>query len=270
MYTKIMSAVALSVSFFPSAQAAAVVQTFTFDNPLILGSSAAPEVWYVDRYAPAGFQTTGGRLIETISAADSASNRPPAQQDTFYDTQGRKYDTKKGTTGVTVDLFVASSYSGLGQRIAGLWGTGLDAANGIQSYPIIEYTTVGGSHFQGWDSAGGFTNYGLPTGFVFDIDHTIGFFLNNNTISYTLDGSVLGAVNAYGALDITNVMLQGYNKFPANSKGAYSISWDNLNISSPGTVPEPASLALVMVALTGVGYASRKKKMLPAKVLTIS
>ena len=249
------------IALFATIPAHAGMITFSFDTPVTTGPTQAPDTWYTDRYAPAGFTTSGGQLIQTVSAVDSASNRPPAFSSTFYDTQGRKLDTGPEVVAVSIDLYVNGSWATLNQRVAGLWGTAFDDTSNLTSYPIIEFSSEGGvAHFQGWDD-GAWDVYSLPSGFVYDTMHEIGIILNGTNWDYTLDGIVLGSVAALGSTHIENVMLQGYNKWGPNDERTASrdIAWDNLTITSNG-VPEPASLAMVLGAMVLILLSRRKQK----------
>ena len=70
----------------------------TFDTPVVTGPTAAPGVWYTDRFAPAGFQTSDGVLHETISGADHQAGDPDLAGGhyNFYNTQGRAFDLPRG------------------------------------------------------------------------------------------------------------------------------------------------------------------------------
>jgi hypothetical protein len=85
----------MSVACLSTAAAVQADQTFDFNTPVVTGATQAPGVWYTDRYAPAGFSSPDffdgdNRLLHSISAADSATNRPGAFSSAFYNTQGRK------------------------------------------------------------------------------------------------------------------------------------------------------------------------------------
>ena len=258
----LMLSLAAAAALAAPAANAALVQSFDFSGPITTGPVQASGVWYTDRYAPAGFSTSGGQLVQTISSNDSASQRPAAYSSSFYNTQGRKYDLDPGVTGVSVDLFVASSWATSGQRMAGLWGTAVDAANSLSSYPIIEFSAVGGAHFQGWDDVNGWVNYGISGTFAYDQMHTLAFVLDGSNWDYMLDGTMLGQVSALGSVAVGNVILQGYNNYNADvSQASYDIHWDNLVASN--SVPEPASLALALPALIGVGLIRRRRNTAP-------
>lgn len=71
-------------------------------TPVSLSPTAAPGVWYTDRYNPAGFATGlfGGDsvLIHSINAADGSNLRPGSFSGAFYNTQGRGFDYGTATT----------------------------------------------------------------------------------------------------------------------------------------------------------------------------
>ncbi len=240
----------LIAGFSIGAASASTVIIEDFNAPITIGATQAPDTWYTDRYAPAGFQASGGQLVQTISAADSATNRPGAFSSSFYNTQGRKLDMAPGVTEVSIELFVNSQWATTGQRMAGFWGTGTDNANTIMSYPILEFASDGpGAHFQGWDGAG-WVNLGLGGVFAYDTMHTLGIRLNGALWDYLLDGNVLGSVNAAGSTQIGNVILQGYNNYgPNTTAGSYDIRWDNLGANGANAVASPGTLALALPIL---------------------
>ena len=98
-----------------------------FSAPVSTAATAAPGVWYTDRYAPAVFESYnfGGKMVlrHGVRVADSAANRPPAYSSTFYNTQGRKLDTNLSgaTQSFSIDLWVDSTWAGptSGQLVCG-------------------------------------------------------------------------------------------------------------------------------------------------------
>jgi len=171
MVVTVLSLAAVSVS-------AGVVNVIDFNSSITIGPTQAPNTWYTDRYAPAGFIASGGQLLETIISSDSATNRPVAFASTFYNTQGRKLDVGPGITGISVDLHIDSSWSTLNQRIAGLWGTAFNNVNTLTSYPILEaYATGSAIDIQGWNN-GSFVDYGVLASTSHNFMHTLGITLN--------------------------------------------------------------------------------------------
>jgi len=231
-----------------SMAAPVLAQSIDFSSPVTTGAEA-PGVWYVDRHAPAGFQSSGGKLIETISGDDYQG------PGSFYNTQGYKYDLDAGTTNLSIDLTVDQTWldSGLQQRWAGLWGSAVDGDGNISAYPIIDFTTVGGvAEFAAWDSNLGTWN-ALATG-VTAGDYTLNISLSGGLFTYTV-GSQTWSYDANGSTQISNVILQGYN-----NRNNYSIQWDNLNArQGPGGVPEPASWAMMVGGFGLVGAAMRRR-----------
>lgn len=235
----------------------AFAATLTFDAPIVTGAVQAPGTWYTDRYAPAGFAAPvafagDNRLQQTISAADGSDFRPGGFSGAFYNTQGRKFDLEPATAALAIDLYVASDWATSGRRMAGLWGTAFDAGNSVSLFPIIEFTSDGGTpRFRGFDR-GGWVDLGLPTGFAYDSFTRIGFRLQGGDFVYTA-GDRSAAIGAGTSTSLGNVILQGHN----TARGVnYAIYWDNLTAG----VPEPASWAMLIIGFGGVGGAMRRRR----------
>jgi hypothetical protein len=219
-----------------------------------LSATQAADTWYVDRAAPNDFSHNSGTgvLKQTISGVDRTT-------DTFYQTQGRKHDLGAGTTSMSIELYIPGDL--LQQRYAGFWGTGIGASNQVTGYPIIEFATDGvGPRIQGWDDANGWVNYGLPGTFAYDAWHELQIVLDtsNDEWDYLFNGNLLGSVDAFGAVGISNMILQGYNKFTTDN-GSYDIRWRDAQANTPeSTVPEPGTLALLGVAGISLLFIRRK------------
>jgi hypothetical protein len=228
--------------------AEAQTTTETFATPVVTGPQA-PGVWYVDRFAPSGFATSGGVLHETISAADH-------QAAAFSNTQGRKLDLAAGVTSMTIDLFVNADYNGSNQRLAGFWGTAVDSTDTVSAFPIVELTDVGGTlTFQGWDTdLGVFNSLGAATAGW----HTLGISLGGGGFTYTIDGTAFGTAPREDSTALSNVILQGYN-----NGASYDIAWDNLTTTVGGAVPEPATWGFMILGFGGIGAAMRRKAARP-------
>ncbi|QDT01493.1 hypothetical protein [Adhaeretor mobilis] len=233
----------------------------TFDSAVTTGSTQAPDVWYTDRYAPAAFTSPvsfdgDNRLLHSISAADGVDNRPASFSSAFYNTQGRKYDLPAGTGGLSIDLYIPSDWATTGRRMAGLWGTGVDGSNTIADYPIIEFASDGsGPRFQVWDSGSGWSEIGLPSGFVYDAWYTLDASLAGSTINYSV-GDITGSVPSLGSVEIDNVILQGHNTTDGVD---YDIHWDNLTITA---VPEPSAFLFggLVCSVLGANYYRKNKQ----------
>lgn len=242
---------------------------FTFDDPVTLSPTAGPGVWYVDRYAPAGFVSPvvllgDNRLKQTIAVADGAANRPPAFAPAFYNTQGRKYDLPAATTFASIDLYVPSDWASTGRRMAGFWATAMNTTDplppnteiGVSFYPILEFTSLDGTpRFRAWNG-GGWTDLGLPTGFAYDSFTTLAFHLSGSDLVYTV-GDLTTSVGSNGSIRFANTILQGYN----TTNGVdYDIFWDNLSITKPGdAVPEPGTLMMLIAGFGLVGAVLRRR-----------
>ncbi len=246
-------AIAAAGALFAAGSASA--QSNTFDAPIVTSPTQAPGAWYTNRYAPAGFQSGvvfGGdeRLKQSISAADSAANRPSNFSSSFYNTQGRKLDLDPGTNSLSIDLFIDSSWA-TGQRRAGLWGQTSDPNN----TPVLEFTSDGsGARFQGWDTVnGGWLDLGLPgdSAFAFDQWSKLNILLDGGNYIYSV-GDKSASVSTGGATSLEHVILQGYN-----AGASYDIYWDNLNAAA---VPEPATWAMMISGFGLIGFSLRSRR----------
>lgn len=234
-----------------------------FSDPVVLGNTQAPGVWYKDRYVPAGFVSQQSflgddRLLQTISTSD-------AQANTFYNTQGRKFDLEPGTFAASIDLYIDAQWQDDGSdalRFAGFWGTGVDAADDVSAYPIIEISryTRGELGVYVWDTInGGFTLAKALTAADLGGFHTLGFGLVGGDFVYTYDGVAIGGAGGNGAVTLSNIILQGHNTTTGVDRAIY---WDNLaTINGTAAVPEPASLISAAFALGAAGlFAARRAR----------
>lgn len=244
----------LSACCIAGAFSAHADQTFDFNTPVVTGNTQAPGVWYTDRYAPAGFSSPDffdgdNRLLQSIAVADAADNRPPAFSSSFYNTQGRKYDLEAGTRKMSIDLYIPAAWAGTGARMAGFWGTAVDAVNAVSAYPILEFTSdTANPRFRAYDN-GVWMDMGLPSGFAYDSWQTLEIAkLNSGEFKYSV-GDLTATTTSLapnGSVEIQDVILQGHN---TQTGVAYNIHWDNLSTS---VVPEPASLAMAGAGLLGL------------------
>ena len=224
----------------------------------------------VDRYAPATFQSGvayaghGGTLVEGTSAADGLNNRPAPYQSTFYNTQGYQLATDAGTTSMSIELYFPASWTGAADgRYAGFWGVAYDAAMSpgpyISAYPIVEAYRVGGvDSFRGWNNAGGGSWIDMgPATYGWN---TLSINLNTGTdqFQYQVNGGSTLLTSAEGSKTIKAAILQVYNTTEGVS---YEAHWDNL---TTGSVPEPATWAMMIAGFGLAGAALRRRRALAA------
>lgn len=222
--------------------------TTDFSSSINTGATPAANTWYIDRYKPAAFisqQTIGTRsntLKQSILAADGQPITLPDVQ-SAENTQGRALDLPSGSTSMEISLLVSSDFSSASnRRLAGFWGTAFNTGNTISAYPIIEFTTTGGSpRFRGYESGtGAWVDLGLPPGFVYDQWVTLKIKLVSGEFEYkviTAQGTLQHTTTSNssdGSTRLGNVILQGYN---TPSPGvSYDIYWDDFGASSTGFV----------------------------------
>jgi len=243
-------------------------QTFTntFDSFPLLGESdpggSSPGLWYVDRFAPATFDSAyflgDNRLRIGVSAADY-------QGGTFYDTQGRKYYLTNSGVGssVSAQLYIPSTWAS--QNVGpSMWLTAYDSASQPSGFPLIGFYSdgAGTSYFRVWDDITGYVNLATPIDWndwnTLSISFTAaGFVYNINGVNVFTD------VGAVGSVSIANVMFQD-----KNFGTSYAAYWDNLITPSStdplalSPVPEPGStglLALGSVLIWGMWKRGRSR-----------
>jgi parallel beta-helix repeat protein len=226
-------------------------QTFAqqrFNSNPAIAASKAPATWYTDRFAPNGFISElfdgDNRLKHSIVATDQQSNP-------FRNTQGRKYNTEDATS-MSIELYVPADWATTGERMAGFWGTAVDATNSITQSPIIEFTSDGGNpRFRvlpaSASQASGWIDLGLPSGFVYDEWYTLSITVVNGTVVMNVGDLNYSFPTVNGTTNIDNVILQGYN-FATNG-ATYDIYWDNLKIF--GGVPTEDNRQTSGISLSG-------------------
>jgi len=234
---------------------AGVINTFDTAGDVITSPTQVPGTWYTDRYAPAGFAAGsigGGRngvLALGISSTDSGNSRPNAFSTAFYNTQGRKFDLAAGTTSLFIDMFVPTGFDS--SRYAGLWGTAVNVANTVSTFPIVEFADGG---FRTWNGSA-FVNVAGPFGT--SQWYEVGFALNGSQFDYFINGQATGtSLVSPTSVGLANVILQGHNTQTGVNYTAY---FDNL--SSTSAIPEPATLAVFgLMAAAGMGLRFRRRK----------
>lgn len=225
----------LAVSFLTLASyAQAGLVTHTFED----GDSLAG--WGTDRCTPAGFGISGGELV--MSVGQSAQASCPAGG--FYLTQGMKLDLGSANY-LSIDMYVDADNWLTDGRFGGIWGVAYNDSDAISFYPILEYMVGAGTGtVQAYDSFTAWQDIGLG---LIDLNafNTFGFNIRGGYINYLINGQTVYTSSNAGHSYFGEVILNG-----KNDGTDYQIRYDNL---SYGTVPEPASLAIMGAGLLLLG-----------------
>jgi hypothetical protein len=239
-------------------------------SPLMPSLADAPTGWVTDRYDPASFGNVGtyqGRddvLGISISAAQAYDNRPAPYQNTFYNTQGRQHAISGGMGDyIAADLFIESSWasSTAGSVRTDMWGVMTDGS-AVSAYPIIGFTNYGGSaRYRVWDSTNGVW-IDLATTVQFGAWVSLEILFTGSSFDYFINGvDVFSDKNIDGTSGFAAVIMQAYNfggdpSIAGAVASNYTAHWSD---AAAAAVPEPATLALVPLALLGALLAKRRK-----------
>jgi hypothetical protein len=244
----VLIACALAASAVPAFAMSPVYFTDKMDSAPVLSAAQAPNAWYVDRFAPASFESTTfdgqPRLRVGISTNDSAANRPLGFDSTFYNTQGRKFDINTPVESyIAGDLYVAADWATHNRR-SDLWATTFDATptDPPAGYPIFGFVHNNSAApdqngFRVFDQTNGWTMVPLPAGFAYGTWHNLRIELHADSFKYYLDNQlvytdpVTGGSTTFG-----NMMVQAYNFGDED----YSAYWDNI-ASHPIGYVEPVT-----------------------------
>ena len=213
--------------------------------------STAPTGWVIDRYSPAGFADLGtveGRnnvLGITISTNDGLSSRPPAQQSSFYNTQGMGYYLTGGPGSLlSADLYIPSSWTNpddpnYGSYRTDIWGV-LSNATSVTGYTTFGFTNYGGApRYRLWDDeAGAWINLDTPV--RSDAWTSFGVLFTGSSYIYTINGvMVYTDTTNNGSTHFSEVDMQAYNfagdpSLPGAVPRTYTALWSNTPVPEPG------------------------------------
>jgi len=239
----------------------------TFDDSLTLEDTQTPGAWYVDRYAPAVFESAefmgDQRLCHGVDVADNNLGRPGGFSSAFYDTQGRKYDVDMpiGST-IGIDLWVPA-IAETNIRRAGMWATTYDLSDQISGFPILGFSSaneaedaLGTPRFRAFVQDTDLdANNGITPGWIdlhtlapSDLDKWYRFEITLTAAAYEfriydvatdVEIASLTDPTTFGSVRFGDYILQVKN-FPDPISETYTMYWDNIELGPAGPVVEDA------------------------------
>jgi hypothetical protein len=239
----------------------------TFDSNPATAEDQAAGVWYVDRYAPAAFESydlNGENVLRLgIDVNDGAPNRG-GQSGTFYNTHGRKFDLANDIISLKGSLYIPADWETKHRR-SGLWATAFDASDAISYYPIISFRNTTGSNPT-------FSYYNGTTGdwvdvsmsIIYDSWYEFKMVLAGSDILYYINGNLVGTLDNNNSAYLGNIIVQAYNfndpaldpaYYDNSANATYDAYWDNIGTSNGDPivnfgVPETSGCGTLDVPVT--------------------
>jgi hypothetical protein len=248
----------LSIVFFCSVLSAQAPILFTniFNTDPPLASSQTTGAWYPDRYPPTIFEEynfSGENVLHIgVRLADAYWNRPLADQRSFCNTQGRKYDLGSGNsfnTALIADLYVGADWN-TKHRMATLWSTACDSTGASSFFNYLGFRNTTGSnpgfYVYGYHNIGAYTL--LPFTITYGQWYSLKIELTDTAFVYYINGTiVLSDSTLNGTKYFSNLMLQASNfadsTLPAENQAFedYDVYWDNVGAINTA-LPLPVEL----------------------------
>lgn len=251
---------ALAIILMATAMSTASAQMLmTFDDPITLdpGQTAVPGEWYVDRFAPAAFESQipfdGDNRLRVTLSPDDENPGNPFDENLLY--QGRAYETP-GAILAYADLYLDPDW-GSGP-LASFTAIGTNFADEATLLAILEVYKNDDDEF--WlrtfdsDGSGSYTDLADLTDQMGDWV-TLEAALDGALVQYSLDGTQLASQPNAGTSVFPRIALNAYN---AQDQAGYEVYWDNVGYA----VPEPATVAGLsfLVLLAGMVLRRRLRK----------
>lgn len=214
--------------------------------PVFFGSSAVAAPGLV--YSSTGFDSlglspdrttpSGGYTVDSNSLELRINNNNASPSTGFSRTEGLKGSFSVSRS-ISAELYVNPDWSGKPIR-AGLWGVASSATGPGVSWPIIEYTTIGGDDgsFIGWrvfDTVnGGWTNLPSVTaasGSWYKLD--ISYNPATRSYDYYVNGTLVTSKTAASGSDVYDklqgVIFDNFNSATGSHDQDYTVDWRNFS-----------------------------------------